>query len=392
MPASCFQVSPESINIFPSDVNLSSRFTVFVTVQPITFFKLMHRLIKRLNQFKSSDYVLQIRCMIWSQKYYHSRISDSRTSKSWKKGRNYRWDTACSHITGYPIRLCSRLNKWILKWKPSPADSTCGNVSRQARSWFGRRPRWKAKFNAPHYAGYHRKQVLTFYKKPIRASTKILRKSGIWATTPPEEVSTATPNIGGMDLLELDHYGYLLGKVVKLFGQTEEPHREVRNSVNLTHISWFSISLSDGENIWFPRMNEFGNKSRSRSRLENSLISGCRLIDSIYTRLISSSRCVLNSWECRMTVQAKIRSFYTFYGLLRKFSNNYHRTHHGKPCLIILEFRNSAGKMRGLWKRRLRRIIVSFFVIADLYSVTLQLATRGKNMQESERWRPLLVK
>jgi hypothetical protein len=106
-----------------------------------------------------------------------------------------------------------------------------------------------AKFNAPHYAAYNGQQLPTFYKKPIRTRMKILSKSSMWATTPPEEVSTATPNIGGMDMLELDHYGYLLGKIVKLFGQGEEPNSEVCTSGNLTHISSFSIFLSDGENI-----------------------------------------------------------------------------------------------------------------------------------------------
>jgi hypothetical protein len=65
---------------------------------------------------------------------------------------------------------------------------------------------------------------------------KILSKSNIWATKLPEEVPTTTPNIGGMDLLELDHYGYLLGKIVKVFGQSEEPDSEVCNSENLTHL------------------------------------------------------------------------------------------------------------------------------------------------------------
>jgi hypothetical protein len=53
---------------------------------------------------------------------------------------------------------------------------------------------------------------------------------------------TATAKTGGMGYLELDHYGYLLGKIVELFRQGEEPHTEVTILWNPL-ISAHSISL-----------------------------------------------------------------------------------------------------------------------------------------------------
>ncbi len=52
-----------------------------------------------------------------------------------------------------------------------------------------------------------------------------------------------------MGHLELDHYGYLLGKIARLYGKGENPHKEVFEFMKLTNLSSLSTYLNDGKPI-----------------------------------------------------------------------------------------------------------------------------------------------
>ena len=64
--------------------------------------------------------------------------------------------------------------------------------------------------------------------------------------------SLATPDTTmnlRMGHLELDHYGYLLGKIVRIYQKGDDPHKEVFEYGNLANLSSFTIYSNGGRAI-----------------------------------------------------------------------------------------------------------------------------------------------
>jgi hypothetical protein len=75
-----------------------------------------------------------------------------------------------------------------------------------------------------------------------------------------------------MTPLELDHYGYLLGKISEQFRQEKQPHTEVSNSGRLTNNRSLNTSFNDGKTICCRLVMKFVLKS-GYNKLGHSIIT-----------------------------------------------------------------------------------------------------------------------